>query len=1264
MIRLYWALGGLLLFPSCLFAQKTLEERTIEWMPAQEYHYQLDAHRKTTGRHYHFSHARYFDHHTRLPWYYELIPVSRPGGYSVSLENKVFIKLDEGVDLNPSARGMIREEVRVRSQVSLERGRAFVQLQFIPIRRNPVTGNLEGLRRFDLVLEKEGVARKTKQISRRAAQEPSVLRRGFWVKLQVEEQGVYKLSYSKLRDMGFDDPAGVSLYGNASGLLNIGNDTTPDYRLSQIPLQFVKGEDGVFDKGDYLLFYGRNPHQWEYDRARNIFLKARHPYSGYSYYYLSSSGDPPQTIQPLDDPSGNVQEEVTTFPDHIHHEKDRHNLIQSGQKWFGEYFDVRVSRDFDFDIPNLAEGTPVKALVNFVSRSSVTSGFSLYHGSDEVFGVDVSPVDYNFTGYYARMAKGFGSFTSASGQFSLTLQYNKGTPSAEGWLDYITLQAERKLQMVDHQLHFRYRAPETGRIVRMNISNANKGLEVWEVTAGGPARQVKQLNRDQRQVAFKITGDTLFREFIAFYPEDVPAPQVVGEVKNQDLHGMGPQDMMVVVKERFLHQAQRLADIHRQRDDFRVGVTTDQQIYNEFSAGKPDPAAIRNFLRLLYQKSTPRDSLKYLLLFGDGSYDNRNSGSSPFLITYQSMQSLHYSRSFVSDDFFGLLDPGDHVERSPSGLIDLGIGRFPVMDASEAAQLVDKVGRYLDAGNWGPWLNRICFAADDEDSNLHMRDADKLATMVADEYPQFNIQKVYFDAYQQENTAAGARYPGVTKEINEQINNGILLFNYTGHGGEHQLANERILTAEDVDSWSNRDRLPLFMTATCEFTRFDDPNFTSAGEEVFLKPEGGSIASFSTTRLVYASLNYELNRSFYDHVFRRDGQGNPLRLGDVVRLTKNQAGSSNNKRNFSLFGDPALQMPLGKYRIETDSVVPADTLKALDKVTLYGSVRAPGGEIIHDFNGSVNLQVFDKKRQVETLNNDRNGPFTFETRDNILFRGMSQVKGGTFKSEWIVPRDLLPEVDRGKIIYLGHDGKHLAQGAYLEHEVGGYSDNLLKDQQGPSIELYMNDKEFVSGGITNENPTLIAKMTDSSGINTTRTAVGHDISLVLDNDPGKRYILNKYYQASDGAYQEGELRYRLSGLEKGSHQLTLKAWDINNNPSTSSINFTVSESDHLTISKVVNYPNPFTERTAFYFEHNRPGEMLEVMVQILSVSGKLVKSIHTQVHTPGFRAGPIPWNGKDDFGDRIGRGVYLYKLKVRTPSGETAEKIQKLVILK
>ena len=743
----------------------------------------------------------------------------------------------------------------------------------------------------------------------------------------------------------------------------------------------------------------------------------------------------------------------------------------------------------------------------------------------------------------------------------------------------------------------------------------------------------------------------------------------VGPVPNQNLHGLQGRNYVVVSHPEYISFARSLAAHRHDRDGLDTVVVTPGQIYKEFSSGKPDVSAIRDFLKMLYDRAaTQEDMPKYVLLYGDGSYHNkgRDENNTNFILTYQSPNSLSPVSSFVTDDFFGLLDDD---EGGSSGLMDIGIGRFPVSTEEQARNAMTKTISYDQLDKMGDWRNVVCFIGDDQDYNLHMRQADELADYVETNYPSFSIGKIYLDAYPQISTPSGKRYPDVNEALNQRVNKGALIINYTGHGGENGLAHERILTINDIVSWQNRDKLPLFMTATCEFSRFDDYEHTSAGELVFLNPEGGGIALFSTTRLVYAGPNHVLNERFYEHVFTRDDQHRNYRLGDIMRLTKNDVSAGINKLNFTLLGDPAVELAYPKNRIrvltinETDVTQATDTLKALGKVTITGSVEDELGNALSTFNGIIYPTVYDKKSEIKTLSNDGDPEMTFSLRDRILYKGKASVTNGNFSVNFIVPKDISYNYDYGKLSFYAADNSADASGSYEQVIIGGSADSVANDTDGPDIQIYMNDEHFVFGGMTDADPQLLVFVSDSNGINTIGSGIGHDITAIMDQQTTQTIVLNDFYEADTDSYQSGKIRYPLKSLEAGQHHLKVKVWDVYNNSSEQYIEFVVNTEQDLVLKHVLNYPNPFTTHTQFFFEHNQPDTDLEVLIQVFTVSGKLVKTLERQVTSTGYRSAPIDWDGLDDFGSKIGRGVYLYRLKVRTSLGQTAEKFEKLVIL-
>jgi hypothetical protein len=709
-------------------------------------------------------------------------------------------------------------------------------------------------------------------------------------------------------------------------------------------------------------------------------------------------------------------------------------------------------------------------------------------------------------------------------------------------------------------------------------------------------------------------------------------------------------------------------------------IVTPEQIYNEFSGGIPDIVAIRNFLRMKYMKQKgSAHPLKYLLLFGDGSYENKTPppNNPNFIPTYQSQNSNVVVSSFTSDDFYGLLGDG---EGEADGTEAIGIGRLPVSDTTQAGIVISKIKRYLDPVNMGDWKNVICLSADDEDGNTHMSDAEGLAAVINDSIPAYNIDKIYLDAFPQVTTVNGQSYPEVNKAINDRINFGCLIFNYTGHGNANGLAAERVVTTEDINSWKNGGKLPLFITATCEFSRFDDIDINivtrqmtakpSGGEMVLLNKDGGGIALMSTTRVVYSGPNYDLNRNIFSCAFNHDESGNPLGLGDIIKIAKNNSGSGPNKRNFTLLGDPALKLAYPYHgRVITDSVNnvsvnnKTDSLKALSLITITGHIEDPVGNPLNTFSGVVSPIIYDKPSKIKTLANDGGESMTFNVRNNILFSGKTMAINGRFRFTFIVPRDINYSFGFGKISYYANDDKADMNGSFNDIIVGGFTNSITIDNEGPDIKLFMNDTLFRDGGITDSDPRLLAIIVDQSGINTTGSGIGHDLTGFLDNDLDKSFVLNSYFENDFDNYIRGKINYALSGLSEGSHSVTVKAWDNLNNSSEKTISFRVVTGGKFVLRNLINYPNPFFDKTNISLEHNRPDNELSVMINIFNIDGRIIKIIRTKVESTGYNLPPVVWDGNDEGGRKVAAGIYPYTVTVITGNGETARSSGRMIIL-
>ena len=1118
---------------------------------------------------------------------------------------------------------------------------------------------------------------------------------GTWYKIAVDKDGIYKIDKSFLEACGIAldglDPNSINIYGNGDGKLPELNSVPRTDDLAKNAIQVVGGSDGTFDDGDYILFYGWGPHRWS--ATGSSMDQDRHIYSDQSCYFINiNSNEPPLRIDDVASSLLSPTYTVTSYSYSDVHEVDNVNLVGGGQRWYGELFDTELEQTFNFTIPNIESTSPVFFKVSMASNSVSSSGTAQdYFVNGNLLSSSALPVvSYD----YFRSVKSF-TWSNPTSNINLKIRITRNSPNTVAYLDRILLNARRKLIFNGTQLNFRdLSSVGAGYVSSFSVSNFPSGGFVWDVTdRHQPYRQLGTTGSGS--YTFVAETDTL-REYVVSNGIDFYLPTRIGPVSHQNLHGLEAADLLIVTHPNFISQAQRLASLH-ESEGTTAHVVTTTQIFNEFSSGMQDATAIRMFAKMFYDRgaTNPATRPKNLLLFGDGTYDpkNRLSNNNNFIITYQVLVdfSEDHISALVTDDYYGMLDDAESIE--PTDLMDIGVGRLLVSDAQMAKEQVDKIEHYLKNGStlfnnstasscsvssnaasstFGEWRTNYVQIADDEEGGYFItQDTEPQYEEVKLQHPEMNCDKLYCDAFPQEVTAGGERYPDIYNAITDRIERGALVVNYVGHGGEVGLAEERIVTIPQIQDWDNIHKLNLFVSATCEFTKYDDPKRVSAGEWVALNPTGGAIALMTTSRSVFFGVNTLTGLKFFETVFQRDAENQPLTFGEIMRVTKNGSGSNENKRSFTLIGDPALKLALPRMRVVTDSInglspdLEIDTLRALSKVTVKGHLEGFNGNILNGFSGVLTPTVFDKPKIQTTLGqNDDSPEIDFELQKNVVYKGKASVSNGYFSFTFIVPKDINYSFGNGKISYYANSSSTDAAGSDTRFRIGGFDTLGLNDAVGPEIELFMNDENFVSGGITDETPVLIANLFDENGINTVGNGIGHDLTAIVDGKTSEPVVLNDYYTADLDSYQSGEVRYTFPALEKGTHTLTLKVWDVNNNSSEKTIEFNVQEKEDLALDHVLNYPNPFTTRTSFYFEHNQVCSHLEAQIQIFTVSGRLVRSINQLVQTEGFRSQGIEWDGKDDFGDQLAKGVYVYAVKVTAPDGQKAEKIEKLVLLR
>lgn len=1192
---------------------------------------------------------------------------------------------------------LLPTQLVVEPRVFFADGRSILEVSITPIWRDPETGDIKRLISFESNVE----LTPGRSSSGRALtwEDNSVFAEGEWYKLSITTDGVYRIDQSFLSDLGVDvaslSKSQINIYGNGGELLPFNNaiDRPDDPQKNAI---FISDEQNdSFESDDYILFYGKGPDSWMYNEEQERFEHEKHFYSDSAYYFLRVDDLNPLRIQTA--ASGLVENTTTNaFSDRQFIESESVSLNNSGREFFGDRFDLTLSIPYVFSTSGiLSEPASLECIVAARSLGSASTFTLSVAGESET--MTPNPVSEQATSWVANLGSATIDFTPTGGNtVNANLSFSQGVPDAEGWLDYLRLNMRRSLDMVGGQLHFR--DPQTvgaGNVVKYTMGNANTVFQMWDITNHTQPVLIPYVPGDQpNSIEFVASADEL-KEYIAFANFNYLEPTPLGAFANQNLHGTGNVDMVILTNDLLLPVAEEYFAIHED-DGLDMVIVNIYDVFNEFSSGNPDPTAVKMFMKMLYDRAEGNPELepRYLQIIGDGTFRNRNlTRNSKFMITYQSLNSLSPTGSYVSDDYFGFL--GDDAGEALGDTMNIGVGRIPCETVTEGRGYLKKLENYLSENTnangdaycigdqalspFGSWRNDICFVADDMDGNggpfesNHMGNSETHFNTIRENYNDYNVVKIYMDAYQQETTPGGERYPEAEDAIRRRVQNGAFIVNYIGHGGERGWAHERVLNTTTIQEWTNFNRLPVFMTATCELARFDFPEFKSAGELLVMNENGGAIAMLTTTRIVFSGSNQQLNTAFFDIVLE-DEAFPDLRLGDICRITKNNPGVSDvsNKRNFSLLGDVALRMAYPKQHVYTTEMngiamnaLEPDTVRSLQQVTFKGYVGDENGVKLTDFNGFVYPTVYDKISQITTLNNDGGPqPFEFELFKNIIYKGKASATNGDFEFTFIVPRDIAYNFGTGRVSYYAVAGSNDAHGHSEDFVIGGALDGAELNQVGPEVNLFLNDSTFVFGGITDEDPILFARVFDENGINTVGSGIGHDLKAILDGDSNDPIVLNDFYEADLDTYQSGSIRYQLADLSEGTHNLSLKVWDVHNNSSESYTEFVVANASELALEHVLNYPNPFTTRTQFMFEHNQACEFLDVQVQVFTVSGKIVKNINRIVRSEGFRGEPIEWDGLDDYGDQIGKGVYVYRVKIVTPEGQTAEKFEKLVILK
>lgn len=1133
----------------------------------------------------------------------------------------------------------------------------------------------------------------------------SVLSSGEWHKIGIVENGIYKIDKDFLDSHNINtnqlDPRTVKIYGHGGGLLPQKNSV---FRHSDPPQNsiFASDEaDGTFDTNDYFLFFGKSPHKTKLQANGELDYEKNY-YSDTTYYFLTFGGENGKRISSIEN-SATEGTEISTYHDFITHEDDEQNILNSGREWFSEPLTTASGRNteksFQFEVPGIKDSIGLDVLV--LGRTLFPASFDLYFNQQLLEQIPVDPLS---SSTYTRRAIKYPKFytiaNNTSESLTLNVKFNENRvegQTSRGLIDYFIFGFERELAIYETQTLFRNRKTLNQNVTYSIDKRGQTNLGVWNVSTPNEPK-IQTFSEEGSKIKFNAIHDNEVVEYVIFNQVGLSNPVYFGEVKNQNIKSKINVDGIIVTVPEFQTEAERLASFHKTHDGLDITVVTPRQIYNEFSTGMQDITAIRDYFKYAWENSN--EKLKYALLFGDCSYDykrinqksvNTSKSNLPdhnFIPVYESYESVHRLYSHSSDDYYGFFESNEGEwyegdQRStgePIGgtyddhTLEIGIGRIPVKSALEAKNVVDKIIRYSTSANTlGKWKNKFIYIADDGDRNIHMRDVEDLYNILQSDYPQYDASRLYLDNFEQPNYLS----PRMKLAVQEQIADGVFIIDYLGHGGSGELMQESVIDKKFISELNNRHKLPLFVTATCQFGVYDDPATISGAEAFLLSPNGGAIALLTTTRAVFAQTNFPLNSAFHKSVFSKDENGKHLRLGDIMRFTKNNSLKGPINRNFALLGDPMLRLNYPEYEISFDELeVKEDTLSALEEINLKGRILDTE-ELVENFEGTATVTVWDIPRQKITLGLDNplrtdlglpfeaNEPFTYMEQDNALFRGEVSVVDGIFTASFTLPKNASYKYEKGRVTAYAINQTDVidASGASRNFVIGG-SAELKIDQNAPIIlDTYLNQPSFRNGDVVGPSSLFIAKLSDENGINISTNGFNQNLTLTLNDT--LIIELNDFYTASLDNSRSGTIVYPIENFPQGTYSGELKVWDTYNNSASKYVEFKVSDKPKLRLFNVMNYPNPASSggETTFRFEHDRAGEQLIVKIVLYDPMGSKVNKWVYDLDDVTNQVDDLIRPMTNNSGDNLKKGIYFYKLQVTsTADGATNEVINRLLI--
>jgi len=1111
---------------------------------------------------------------------------------------------------------------------------------------------------------------KTKAVS------SSVLASGKWVRFQAPEEGIYKITKEMFASLGIPDtvdPRTIKIYNNGGQVLSttLSDDRPNDLVENAI---YVSNEStGVFSSTDTILFYGRGINFWNFNTSSGSVERCSSPYSDENYYWLTYGGNVGKRIQSKGSLSVSNPLVDTTTAAYAYWEKDEINIGKSGRQFLGDAFtEVTKSRLYTTTLEGLLSGSQILYKYRFVNASSTSVLFSISESDNTLVSKYLSGYGANSYSYGVEDINSFKySRALTDNKSNLRFTFNSTGTAVIGYLDYFEIQYQRELKAASDYLTIY--APSTSETVEYRLSGfSNNSIWAFDVSDYANVRLItnpQRINGGGFRFQCAEVPDTVAK-YIACTPFQFKTPSNITVVSNQDLHGITTGGKFIIITPtEFVAQANRLKS-HRENNS-KVAMSTVvadiSQIYNEFSGGNRDVSAVRDFIHYAYANWSVKP--EYVLFLGHGDYDYKNIEGTTinFIPPFETVESLNEIDSYNTDDFFARVDGDDDY-------IDLAIGRLPVQSLAEATSTISKIITYETSSDKTLWRNKITMVADDSytsngqtDGSTHTDQSETLSSYYIP--ASYDQNKIYLAAYPTELTSYGRRKPKVNEAILRAASEGTVIINYVGHGSPELWAHEQVFVKDVMIPEFTNTNLFFLTAATCDFGYFDRTSGQSGAEMLILKETGGAIGAFTATRPVYSSLSAALNNEFYNKMFNvsRDTLNLPIPIGKSYYLAKKSKKEPNDQK-YHLFCDPSLRLDMPQYSAQIDSVNGSNLatnvqISALGKVKINGTILSSSSNATKytGYTGEGILTVYDSKQKVPLT--EFGTGYTIDVQGGVIYKGRVSISNGTFATDFVVPKDISYENKNGKIVIYYYNDSNDGLGYSKNILVGGTDTTTVDDKTGPTISISFDNDASEGSYLVRPNSTLVVKLSDETGLNTTGSGVGRRLQGVLNQDESNILDFTNYFVGDlNTGGKSGSINYQFSDLNEGEYRIDVKAWDVFNNASSSTAYFKVVSGDNLVIDYIYNYPNPFSNQTTFLFYHNY-SEPVDVKVKIFTIAGRLVQQIEKYGVTD--RNVKIAWDGRDKDNDPCGSGVYLYKLLVSPTDGKaTKSYIGKLAIVR